>query len=78
MLSRCCFHHFVENLILFKNDIQHFYIGQILFDKIKSWSAVGGEVVGRNLFGARSDKRKKQLVPNDKVSTSILCQMRVT
>ena len=42
VLSRCCFHHLVENSILYKKDIQHFYIGPILFQKIKSygrWSA---------------------------------------
>ena len=42
MLFRCCFHHIVENLILYKKDIQPFYIGPILFSEIKSygrWSA---------------------------------------
>ena len=42
MLSRCCFHHILENSILYKKDIQHFYIGPILYSEIKSngrWSA---------------------------------------
>ena len=42
VLSRCCFHHLVENSILYKKVIQHFYIGTILFQKVKSygrWSA---------------------------------------
>ena len=34
-LSRCCFHHLVENSILYKKDIQHFYIGPILFSENK-------------------------------------------
>ena len=35
MLSRCCFHHIVENSILYKKDIQHFYIGPILYSENK-------------------------------------------
>ena len=31
VVSRCCFHHLVENSILYKKDIQHFYIGPTLF-----------------------------------------------
>ena len=40
VLSRCCFHHLVENSFLYKKDIQHFYIGSILFSENKiMWSA---------------------------------------
>ena len=35
VLSRCCFHHIVENSILYKKDIQHFYIGPILYSENK-------------------------------------------
>ena len=36
MLSRCCFHYLVENLILYlKKDIQHFYIGLMLLSQSK-------------------------------------------
>ena len=32
VLYSCCFHYLVENSILYKKkDIQHFYIGPILF-----------------------------------------------
>ena len=59
MLSRCCFHHLVENSILYKKDIQPFYIGQILFSENKIIrSVVGGKVDGQILFGARSEKLK--------------------
>ena len=44
-LSRCCFHHIVENLILYKKDIQHFYIGPILYSENK----IIRSVVGRKL-----------------------------
>ena len=37
VLSRCCFHHLVENSIHYKKDIQHFYIGPILYSEIKSY-----------------------------------------
>ena len=59
VLSRCCFHHLVENSILYKKDIQHFYIGPILFseDKIIR-SVVSGKVDGQILFDTRSEKRK--------------------
>ena len=49
VLSRCCFHHHVENSILYKKDSQHFYIETIFF-------SVGGKVDGQILFGARSEK----------------------
>ena len=77
VLFRCCFHYLVENLILYKKDIQHFYIGPILFSEHKIIrSVVGGKVDGEILFGARSEKpkilfgardekRKMYLVPND-------------
>ena len=59
MLSRCCFHHLVENSILYKKDIQPFYIGPILFSENKIIRSVaGGKVDGQILFGARSEKPK--------------------
>ena len=59
LLSRCCFHHLVENSILYKKDIQHFYIGPILYSKNKIIrSVVGGKVDGQILSGTRSAKRK--------------------
>ena len=75
VLSRCCFHHLVENSILYKKDIQHFCIGPILFQKIKSYGRwFGGKVHGQILFDARNRKfylmpvvrnGKIYLVPND-------------
>ena len=57
VLSRCCFHHLVENSILYKKDIQHFYIGPILFSENKIIrSVVGGKVDGQILFGTRNEK----------------------
>ena len=42
-----------------KKDIQHFYIGPILFLENKIIrSMVGGKVDGQILFGARSEKPK--------------------
>ena len=42
-----------------KKDIQHFYIGPILFSENKIiGSVVGGKVDGQILFGARSEKPK--------------------
>ena len=35
LLSRCCFHHIVENSILYKKDIQHFYIEPIFYSENK-------------------------------------------
>ena len=35
VLSRCCFHHLVENSILYKKDILHFYIESIFFSENK-------------------------------------------
>ena len=59
MLSRCCFHHLVENSILCKKDIQPFYIGPILFSENRIIrSVIGGKVDGQILFGARSEKPK--------------------
>ena len=61
VLSRCCFHHIVENSILYKKDIQHFYIGPILYFKNKIIrSVVSGkvEVDGQILSGTRSEKPK--------------------
>ena len=77
VLSRCCFHHIVENSILYKKDIQHFCIGSILFSENKIIrSVVGRKVNGQILFGARREKPKIlfgarvrngkiYLVPND-------------
>ena len=56
MLPRCCFHHLVDNSILYKKNIQPFYIGPILFHKIRS--VVGGKVNGQILLGARGKKPK--------------------
>ena len=69
VLSRCCFHRLVENSILYKKDIQHFCIGPILFQKIKSygrWSAenltvkfyLASGVRNRKFYLARDEKRK--------------------
>ena len=59
VLSRCCFHHFVENSILYKKDIQQFCIGPILFSENKIIRAVvGGKVDGQILSGTRSEKPK--------------------
>ena len=59
VLFRCCFHHLVENSILYKKDIQSFYIGPILFSENKIIrSVVGGKVDDHILFGARSEKPK--------------------
>ena len=45
VLSRCCFHHLVENSILYKKDMQHFYIGPIVFSENKIIrSVVGGKL----------------------------------
>ena len=57
VLSRCCFHHIVENSILYKKDIQHFYIEPIFFSENKMiQSVVGGKVDSQILFGTRSEK----------------------
>ena len=57
VLSRCCFHHLVENSIIYKKDIQPFYIGSIFFSENKIIrSVVGGKVDGHILFGARNEK----------------------
>ena len=59
MLYRCCFHYLVENLILYKKDIQPFNIGPILFSENKIIrSVVGGKVDDQILFCARSEKPK--------------------
>ena len=77
VLSRCCFHHLVENSIIYPKYILPFYIGPILFSENKIIrSMVGGKVDGQILFGARSEKPKIvfgargkkwkiYLVPND-------------
>ena len=59
VLSRCCFHHIVENSILYKKDIQYFYIGPILYSENKIIrSVVGGKVDSQILSGTRSEKPK--------------------
>ena len=59
VLSRWCFHHLVENSILYKKDIQHCYIGPILFSENKIIrSVVGGKVDCQILFGVRSEEPK--------------------
>ena len=59
VLSRCCFHHIVENSILYKKDIQHFYLGPILYSENKIIrSVVGRKVDGQILSGTRSEKPK--------------------
>ena len=59
VLFRCCFHHIVENSILYKKDIQPFYIGPILLSENKIiLTVVGGKVDGQNLFDTRSEKLK--------------------
>ena len=66
VLSRCCFHHLVENSILYKTDIQQFYIGPYFLQKIKSygrWSAEKQTVKFYFVPGVR--KGKICLVPND-------------
>ena len=53
------FHHLVGNLILYKKDVQHFYLRPILFSENKIiWSLVGGKVDGQILFGGWSEKTK--------------------
>ena len=77
MLSRCCFHHLVENSILYKKDIQHFYIGPILFSENKIM--VGRKVDGQILFGARSEKPKIVFgARGEKREKCIWCQMIIT
>ena len=59
VLFRCCFHHILENSILYKKDIKPFYIGPILFSENKIIrSVVGRKVDGQILFGGRSEKPK--------------------
>ena len=49
----------VQNLILYKKYIQHFYIGPILFSENKIIRSVtGGKVDNQILFGAMSEKPK--------------------
>ena len=59
VLSRCCFHHIVENSMLYKKNIQHFYVGPILYSENKIVrSVVSGKVDGQILSGTRSEKLK--------------------
>ena len=60
----CCFHHVVENSILYKKDIQKLYIGPILFSENKIIrSVISGKVDGQILFGTRSEKQQFYLAP---------------
>ena len=66
VLSRCCLHHLVVNSILYKKDLQHFYIGPILFSENKIIrSVVDGKVDGQILFVTRDEKRKNLVGTND-------------
>ena len=59
VLFRCCFQHVIENSILYRKDIQPFYIGPILFSENKIiQSVVGRKVDVQILFGTRSEKSK--------------------
>ena len=76
MQSRCCFHHLVEHLILYKNDIQIFYIGPILFSYNKMiWSAEKYTVTIYLVPGVRNGKKIWCQVT--KCKKIILCQMKV-
>ena len=82
VLSRYCFHHLVENSILYKKDIQHFYIGPILYAENKiMWSAEKLTVKFYLAPGVRNRKfylalgmrnRKIYLAPNDSSETFYL------
>ena len=64
VLSRCCFHNLVDNSILYKKGIRHFYIGPILFSDNKIIrSVVGGKVDDQILSGTRSENQKFYLAP---------------
>ena len=57
MLSRCCFHHLVENSILYKKRYTALLHRPILLTENKIIQmVVGGKVDGQILFGARSEK----------------------
>ena len=59
VLSRCCFHHLVENSILYKKDIQHFCIGPILFQKIKLYSRWSAEKLTVKIWLAPGVRNRK-------------------
>ena len=64
LLSRCCFHHLVENSILYKKRYTALLHRTNTFSKIKiTWSVVGEKVDGQILFGTRSEKQKIYLAP---------------
>ena len=48
VLFRCCFHHLVENSILYIKDIQHFYIWPIFFSQSKIIRAAEKPMVKTN------------------------------
>ena len=58
MLPRCCFHHLIEDSILYKKIYSTFAYDQYFFQKIKSYglSVIGGKVDGQILFGTMSEK----------------------
>ena len=59
MLSRCCFHHIVENSILYKKRYTALLHRTNTFSENKIiLSVVGGKVDGQNLAGTRSEKPK--------------------
>ena len=79
LLSKCCFHHLVENSILYNKDIQHFYcIGSIIFSENKIICSVVGRKVDGQIFGARIEKPKIVFVLGVKNGKFIWCQMTVT
>ena len=59
VLSRCCFHHLVENSILYKKDIQHFYVRPILFQKIKSYGRRSAEKLTVKCYLASGVRNRK-------------------
>ena len=53
------FHHLVENSILYKKDIQHFYIEPILFSENKIIRSVVGGNVNDHIFLASGVRNRK-------------------
>ena len=83
MLSRCCFHHLIDNSILYKERYTALLHRTNTFSENKIIRSVVGEKVdGQILFGARSEKPKIlfdagvrngkiYLVPNDSYNNFI-------
>ena len=77
VLYRFRLHYLVENSIFYKKDIQHFYIGPILFSEIKSYGRLSAEKLTVKFYlapGVRNRKfylapgmknGKMHLAPND-------------